>query len=434
MGAPVSELQPSREERSIAYSDAWKDVLSWRQTFSAEVDQPILKRVKTLSLLTPSQQMIAEMQPDSKKHLELEMLPFVTQAIAQYVSSSALASYVPTDIQIILYPQHRDGELFPEHGKRAGFHLRRGGYPVMLIPMRQKEDGSYGLQPLIIGHELGEIAVSHMLRNLTGAIGTMANLEDHPLKEGFCEACGLDFYRFLAEKQGKQFNLTYDYICQEAYKKHDLRRLLGKIPCDQAAEDEQTFMRYLLSGSIVSKLIETYGFEKVLKYFADEADSIRKKDEKFRLAFEKLTEATGGLIKVTLRTEKTATPPNKKELNDLLKQLGYKPEQFLSLDSSTQAVDNKPEGAVAALIVDQFYDWFNRDEPGVTLPERLKTEDVHKPTGKDQLERPSFIQRVLNGINRESAAKIFGEDFSAETFIQKWKDDFLSRNTAETQR
>ena len=315
----INEPQPSIEQRAVAYTEAWRDVLGWKRTFTAEAAEPTLKKVNTLSLLTPPPEMIAEMQADPKKHLEFEMLPFVTQAVAQYASSGDLAQYTPTNIQVVLYPQHRDDELFPEHGERAGFHLRRGGYPVMLVPMRQKQDGSYGLQPYIIGHELGEVVISQMLRHLTGSMGPLANLEDHPLKEGFCDACGLDFYKFLAERQGSQFAFAYDQIWNEAYKKHDLRKLLGDLPYEQATPDEQTFMRYRLSGSIVSKLIETYGFEKVLQYFADEADSIARKDEEFQLAFKELTKSTGGFIKMSLRTERTATPPNKKELNDLIK-------------------------------------------------------------------------------------------------------------------
>jgi len=423
---PVGEPQPSIEQRSIAYSEAWKNVLGYKQTFSADVAQPVLKRVNTLSLLTPPQEMIAEMQADPKKQLQLEHLPFVTQMVAQYASNSDLAQYTPTDIQIILYPQHRDDDLFPEHGKRAGFHLRRGGYPVMLIPMRQKDDGSYGLQTYIIGHELGEITVSHMLKNLTGTIGAMANLEEHPLKEGFCDACGLDFYRFLAEKQGNQFSLTYDQAFEEAYKRQDLKKLLGKLPYDQATEDEQTFMRYHLSGSIVSKLIETYGFDKVIKYFAGEADIISNKDKEFRLGLEKLTKKTRGLIKMSFSAEKTTTPPDKKELRNLLEQLGYKPEQFSSLDSSTKAVDDRAEGAVAALMVDQFDVWFNKDNQYDVLqeqPVKIESEVQHKEEGP---KKPNFIQKVTNGINRESAVKAFGNEFSVETFIENWRKDFLS--------
>jgi hypothetical protein len=87
----------------------------------------------------------------------------------------------------------------------------------------------YRLQPFVVGHELGEIIVSQMHRQEHGQIGIHSN-NDHPLKEGFCEILGLDYYKHIVEAQGKEFNLTYDQIYEGSFREHDLASLLSEIP------------------------------------------------------------------------------------------------------------------------------------------------------------------------------------------------------------
>jgi len=429
----VANTEPvmTPEARVSLYSEAWQKALKWKTRLDATVDSPLPKNIHVLSLLTPPQQVIDEVESDPKRHIEVdETMKFVFDTVADYASSGPFAHHIPPDIHIILFPQAKDNDLFPEHNERAGFHLRRGGYLVMLIPMRQKTDGSYGLQPFVIGHELGEIAVSHMLRSLTGTMGQMANKESHPLKEGFCDNCGLDFYRFLAEKQGGSFTDSYDEIQRDEYTKHNLPHLLGELPFEQVSEKDQQFLQYLIGGSIVSKLIRKYGFEKVSEYFADEAIASAREDADFQAILEKLNTSSGG-ITFSFRTERSASPPQNKQLNELLNLLGYKADQFISLDSSTKPVDNKPEGAIAALIVDQFSDWFKpKDERVYGPPEQADRLDHVEESGV-QIKKPSFIQSVISGIDPTIANKHFGADFSPEIFIAQWRDDFLKENKSE---
>lgn len=430
-----NEPLSSVEQRAVAYSEAWKQVLDWKRLFTSETSQPIPKRVNILSILTPPPEMMAKMQANPQRHLEFDTtLSFLTQTTANYLSQGDISQFTPPVIQIILYPQHKDDDLFPEHGERAGFHLRRGGYPILLVPMRQNQDGSYALQPFVVGHELGEVAVSHMLRHLTGQIGPLASLESHPLKEGFCDMIGLDYYRFLTNQQGGKFLFDYDEVMSKDYRRRDIKKLLSDFSFDDASKEEKIFMRYRLAGSIVSRLVKEYGLQKVLKYFAAEANNVAKRDKKVNQFLERLKGLTGGSIEMTLRAEKIATPPEKPELREILSLLGYEPSQFGSLDSSTKPVDDKPEGAIAALIVDQFDSWFNKESHGYEASN--KSEEVASDMAHDSktMKSLSFIQRVKLGMNKEIAKTIFGSDFSVEEFIEDWKENFLQKVEKSTPR
>ncbi len=116
------------------------------------------------------------------------------------MGSDPIQAYTPSHAHVFVYQKARDSQLFPNNGKNAGFHLRRGGYPVMFIPLREEAPGYFKLQPFVIGHELGEVSISHMLRGEDGCMGLYSHM-DHPLKEGFCELIGLQYYTFFARQQ-----------------------------------------------------------------------------------------------------------------------------------------------------------------------------------------------------------------------------------------
>lgn len=411
-----------REQKANAYLSAWKKVFGWKKLSTAEISQPVQKKVKVLSLLEKN-------DLTQEDFYELEILQSIAEITAKFLGETIVAKFTPDIVHIILYPKHLDSDLFPNHGERAGFHLRRGGYPVMLIPMSQENDGDYMLQPFIIGHELGEIADATLLRDPAGKIGPLAHSARHPLKEGFCDMAGLVFCEFFSRSQGKVFPYTYDQVMMENYKRQDCKKLLGDLPFADASTEERSFMKYRLAGSIVSRLVEKYSWPKVLEYFAKEAHAKIKIDGEIKHSLDSLSVISDGLFKVNFKSERTTVPSDDPKLHDLLALIGYDPHDFGLLDSSTKPFDDKPEGAVAALIVDQYSSLFVEKPADLISHDESITQSVEQQRSSTLIIKPSFTDTVKLGINEQIAKNVFGQDFLVETFIGNWRQEFLQKLT-----
>lgn len=410
------------EKVAAAYVAKWEELLRWKTTDSAIIeDGSIQKRTNIVCLLFPSPEQMKLIEESPEKHLASDLGPFLAKSSADYLANDYLAEYVPPNTHVILYPKDEDDNLFPEHDKRAGFHLRQGGYPVALIPLRSGEDGNYRLQPFIVGHELGEVIVSQMHRQEHGDIGIHSNF-DHPLKEGFCEILGLDYYKHIVEAQGKSFDLTYDQIYEPGYREHNLEYLLGEIPLDELSAEDRQFLNYQIAGSIVSDLQAKYGIENVVTYFALEANKAVVKDKELKARMAEIAKINHDIIKIDLRASPTRKAPDRNDLRDLLACLGYSVEQFQSISIDSKPIDERPEGALASLIADQFGTWFspNRGEQMSKIPDQAVGDRV-------KTEGPSFLQTVRKRIDGTLGREAFGEEFDFDEFIDAWRDNFVSQ-------
>jgi len=433
MARTPQEGMRTPEQRAIAYTEAWRNTLRWRSQYRGEAKTPDgIQRVAVLSLLTPPQQIITEYEQaraaGQEGHIESPTARFIAQTTPQYLGDRGLARHTPDDLQVILYPEDRHEELFPEHGVTAGFGYRRGGYSAIFMPLPLRENGEYGFQPLYLGRELGDIMYSHMLRRRTGHIGATAAMEDHLLQEGWSEVVGVDYYNYLMEQQGQQSHRHFDSIWGQFYEQADLHAMLGDVPFATASHRQQDFMRHMLAGSLVSRLVEQYGIEKVAEFFAKEADATARKGEEFAQTLKATNGAGAELgISVSFATERTANPPkNRPELVGILKELGYDtPEYFVDISSGSTLVDNRPEGAIASAIIDQFDAWFNR--PAVMDGPAHEPLEQAARRQAAQGEGPTFVGLVQSSLDTYRAKQIFGADFSATTFVDTWKQDMIQR-------
>ena len=282
--------------------------------------------------------------------------------------------------------------MFPNHNKeRVGFHLRRGGYPVALLYMREVEEGDYRLQPFTIGHEVGEVIFSQMLRGESGGIGQSTLMRDHILREGFCNAIGLDYYNRFAGYQEQMIPFTeFDELYLEELKSCNLGHLSNEVPYEDFSFEEKRFVDYVLGGSFVWHLVKKYSLARVAEYFVREGKRLAKENEEFEKIMRELEEKLGGILKMSFRAEKLATPVERKELNELLTILGYQQLQFPRLDSSCKPVDEKPEGAIAAYIIDTFHEWFGTEE-GAKSP-AFTSEERQEPRTKPRETKLTFIK------------------------------------------
>jgi hypothetical protein len=417
---PVSDI----EGLASNYVAKWEELLKWKTIDSAPIEGDAQKKVNIVCLLFPSPEQMKLISQSPEKSLASDMGGFLAKSSAEYLAKDYLAEYVPPNVHVILYPKDEDDSLFPEHSQRAGFHLRHGGYPVALIPLRSGEDGNYRLQPFVVGHELGEIIVSQMHRQEHGQIGIHSD-NDHPLKEGFCEILGLDYYKHIVEAQGKEFNLTYDQIYEGSFREHDLASLLSEIPYNELPENDRKFLEYTVSGSMVSALQAKYGIENVVKFFALEANKSVIRDRELKEHMAEIARNSSGIITINLSASPNRSAPNRKDVGGLLKQLGYGVEQFQKISIDSPPIDDKPEGAIATLVADQFASWF----PESPTAQRISVMD-EVVGDRVRTQSPSFLNTLINRIDGTLGREAFGEEFDFEVFIDQWKDDFISKYQA----
>ncbi len=398
---------PPLEAQIAAYTDSWKNVLRWKTTGSAEVTTPHFKHVNVTSLLPFSG------ASKESSRAENPLAAPIAQTSIDWLASRNLSERTPSNIHMILYPLEKGGQLFPSTSKNAqGFHHIRGGYPSAFVGMRHVEENQWSMQPLTVGHEIGENMISQMAKNQDGAVGFYGlTLADHPLKEGFCDVLGLDYFKFfIQQSQGKDIHHTYDQAVARAFHEFDTRRLLGTLPYNQATPDEQQFLRYPVAGSIASRIAQTYGLEKLILYFESEAAAKRAQDTEF-------------LANPSFLIERPHIISQRKELRDLLQTLGYEPEQFADLGTSSRPLDDRPEGAIAAKIADQFSEWEQAEEDAQRSYEMNDT--THEQQRQEQ--HPNFMQMVQESITESAAREAFGTEFSSETFLNEWRTELLQR-------
>lgn len=409
------------EALAATYVAKWGELLKWKTIDSASIEGDTQKKTNIVCLLFPSPEQMKLIQQSPEKSIASDIGGFLAKSSADYLAKDYLAAYVPTNTHVILYPKDEDDTLFPGHSKRAGFHLRRGGYPVALVPLRSGEDGNYRLQPFIVGHELGEVIVSQMHRQDHGEIGIHSNF-DHPLKEGFCEILGLDYYKHIVEAQGKSFDPTYDQVYEPGYREHNLDYLLGEIPFEELPESDRQFLDYQVAGSIVSDLQAKYGIRAVVNYFALEANKAAIRDRELKERMAELAQRSSGVIKIDLRSSTTTQAPDRNDLKSLLTPLGYSVEQFQAINIDSKPIDERPEGAIASIIADQFATWFppNEGAQQVKQFDQLVGDRV-------RTEGPSFLQIIKRRVDDTLGREAFGEDFDFDEFIDQWKDNFLSQ-------
>jgi hypothetical protein len=401
------------EQRIAAYTDVWKSVLRRKTTGSAETTGTTAKRVDVTSLFPAS----SEPTTDTAR-IENPQAEPIAKTTIDWLAARNLTGRTPSNLHIILYPFRIDDELFPSEPnshRAVGFHERRGGYPVAFVGMRHIERDEYTMQPLTVGHELGEIITTQMLRTTTGEIGPNSMRYTHPLKEGFCEVLGLDYYRhFLQQQQGQDFQRSYDDIVAKQARNFDLQKLLSDFPYEEATSEEQLFLNYAIAASISSRLAQMYGLEKLVSYFEREASIVRDKDAQHLARHDDFF----------IRTERPHILSKRKELGNLLQLLGYTPEQFANFSSSSPPLDHRPEGAIAAKIVDQFSVWELIEEDRYkAVP--LSDEGLHETLPKSK--GPSFLDTVRAGITESVAKEVFGDNFTIDTFLTRWKNDFIQK-------
>jgi hypothetical protein len=385
--------QPSQDiEQTIAsYTENWKRALEHREPSVNEVPTPVPKRIHTLIVLPP-------LTPEKSK----EEPPLDPQQFAGFLSTSDLARHTPEGIQVIMY----SADLNPAFTTQAAFHQGYGGYSSVFIPVFKNTEGGAYEQPniLAVGSEFGEVAITHMLRNSGSDVNSEVTIHNHPLKEGFCDVYGgLDFVNYVANRQGG--TVVYDQMFAPNYERHDTEHLLSDIPFDHLSIEERVFMHYRFGGSIVNYLNNRYGRSKVLGYFAQEAIVLPQLDQESqqRYAQEAIVQGRKRVIE---------SPPDRPELNDLLSQLGYTPEQFKSLSWFSESIDKNPEGALAAFFVTEFDDALRDEQTSERIPSSL-----------------TYLQRVEAGINESVARSIFGRRFRTEALLSDWRHDFLAGKT-----
>mgnify|MGYP001605027334 CR=1 FL=1 len=129
-----------------------------------------------------------------------------------------------------------------------------------------------------------------------------------------------------------------------------------------------------------------------------------------------------GIIKIDLRASPTRQAPDRNDLKDLLALLGYSVEQFQAINIDSKPIDERPEGALASLIADQFGSWFpsNQGAQEIKMMDQAVGDRV-------KVEGPSFLQTVRKMIDGTLGREAFGELFDFDEFIDVWRDNFVSQ-------
>jgi hypothetical protein len=341
--------------------------------------------------------------------MEFPVITQMSEKLASFCEEAILAEYVPKNIQLILYPKSKDDKLFPEHSNRVGFHLRRGGYPTALVPLGESDDGSdYKIGPFVVGHELGEIIYTHMLREEDGSMGPLSLIDVNPLWEGFCDVIGIRFYNYVTRE-----DLDYDGIHQGIYNEIGMPQLL-EAQYSSLAEESQKYLEYFAGGSIVYSLVDRYRLKSVLEYFNKCAEALRKEDEEFAAALDDAP-ILGGVVSVGVTSEFEAQVVDNEHLHGLLKRLGYRSDNFPVVAASTRPLDTRPEGVIATILVDQFHDWFG---DGDSDPRDGNNQDASVSQDTD---RRRFIDILSEQFYHDIAKEVFGKDFDFDEFIEDWK-------------
>lgn len=409
-------MEPVSDNEGLAsnYVAKWAELLEHKKINTSEIGATG-KNINIVRILTP----LAEEGPKTTEGPDVGN--FLANLSGEYLSKDYLAAYVPPNVHVIFYPMPEDENLFPNHDERVGFHLRRGGYPVALVPLRVVDPQNYRVEPKIVGHELGEVIISQMHKQEDGVIGRHIDC-DHPLREGFCEMISWDYLRHFAKAQNVEFNHKYNLIYERVYRENNLEQLLDDAPYLDLSDNEKQFLDYTISGAIVMELEEKFGTESVIKYFALEAKKAVARNQEFKAKMDELSQRTNGLLKVDMTIDPIRKAPDRKDLREILNKLGYSVEQFQAISVDNLPIDDRPEGAIAILIADQFAHWFpeqRNDRTSQVMQEQF--------VGREKPVTPTYIQRVKGMIDSTLGREAFGEEFDFEEFIDHWKGDFISK-------
>ncbi|MBS4049757.1 MAG: hypothetical protein KGZ69_00955 [Methylomonas sp.] len=414
------KISESVKEKIDACIAKWRDVLQWKSLMKSQaLGSP--SYVRTISLLEPP--------PDIRQRVKEEDLTLhspgleaVTEILSTYATETHIAKYAPRHVHIAVYDRTNDKELFPEFDSdHAGFHVPRGGYPIIFWPIRKREDDTYGMSPHIIGHEFGEILVSKIERDAGDGVRGKG-LDRHFLKEGLCEAIAHDFDVFQMRRSNKEpdFPAYDDRIIATKNRGASLKELLDD---EYASLNDQakSFAEYSLGGSLVSALIREFGFERTLSYFAEEANTSAQLEKKMRDETESLNRRHGSsTMQITFHTEPDLpTVPQYKPFDDLLIDLGYTREDFEGMTSASTPFDTRPEGGIAATIYGQFSLMIMKEEEG-------RAHWASAPEGPRKRKKgPSFFDRAIRSLDTAQAKEVFGHDFSAHNFVIDWRAKIL---------
>lgn len=250
-------------------------------------------------------------------------------------------------------------------------------------------------------------------------------LARHFLKEGLCDVVGYDFDSFQAKRsESAPTYATYeDYMLDCAENRSRPLAQLADEHYYSLEKNNQAFAEYLLGGSLVSSLVEKYGFETVLSYFVAEAEAGAKEERKVRDEIEAENRRYGNSeIQITYQTEADPSHvPQIKELDDLLIELGYTREDFEGMTKVSEPFDARPEGGIAATIYEVISTMVREDIKGEVsygFPERARTK---KTEGE-----PSFVDLAMKSLDTQQAKGVFGTDFSAHDFVMKWREKILA--------
>jgi hypothetical protein len=431
------------EEMAAAYAEVWVEVLDWSKSLEVRTEkgEVNIKGVLLLPLPSGYVQEVDDFDEDgdggiprndedgytdgdgtldysdaddeairSPDDMEFPEVIRLAETLASFCEEAILVQYVPENIQWILFPKSRDDELFPEHSNRVGFHLRRGGYPTALLPLRESNDGmDYMISPYVLGHELGEIIYTNMLREEDGSMGFLSLSNMDPLREGFCEVIGIRFYNFVTDD-----GVDYDYHYRESYKERDIIQLFEADYNELSFEDQQ-YLEYIGGGTMVNFLVERYGLKSVLKYFYKCAEALRKEDEELAAALDD-GPILGGTVSIGVASESKAQVVDNEHLKALLTRLGYEPDDFPAVAASTRPPDARPEGVIAIILVEQFYEWFG---DGESKPNDVNVQDA--PVSQDTDKR-SFIEILSDRFQHDIAREVFGEEFDFNEVFEDWKN------------
>lgn len=386
------DVDPEKIEQMHSMLHAWEGVLK-RKMIVKHKDLNSPTYAKVLSLLKTSDETDEVDGPEKRDGLDE-----ITEAISEYLGQGYLSKIAPKQVHAILYELEEDDILFPKDKERSylGFHHRTAGYPAIFWPLRRREDGQFAIQPLVLGHEIGEVLITEMERSTGGGIvGTKAS--NHFLKEGFCELIGLDFYGYFGKKNFPDLEMgTYDeMVFSGSFEQVSTVLSTGY---SRLSSDDKAFAEYKMGGSFISYLSEKYGIGKIIEYFLSEASSEAVDDRIARTRFKS-------------DRQPISVPPDK-QMDEFLISLGYTRLDFEGAHASSKPFDLRPEGSIAAMVYTISHKMFEPRRLTVSSKLRIESE-------------PTFLDRLIASIDTPQARKVFGPEFSAHTIANQWKEHIL---------